>query len=93
MRSDHRKPAPEDEQTEAAILKLLLSLPHPFLRTMPELIRELEADRDDVNRALCDLADYGLVEFVGGRSESLRASPAARRCGRLMGLGAVGPRY
>jgi predicted transcriptional regulator len=74
----------EDEQMEAAILSLLLSLPHPFYRTMPELIRELKADRDDVNRALCSLADYGLLEFQGGRTESLRASLAARSCRRLL---------
>jgi hypothetical protein len=40
---------------------------------MPELIRELKADRDDVNRALCSLAEYGLLEFQGGRAESLGA--------------------
>jgi hypothetical protein len=74
----------EEEQMEAAILSLLLSLPHPFYRTMPELVRELKADRDDVNRALCSLADYGLLEFQGGRAESLRASLAARSCVRLL---------
>ena len=57
-----------DEQMEAAVLALLLELPHPFYRTMPELIRELKADRDAVNRALCSLADYGLLEFQGGRA-------------------------
>ena len=76
--------ADDDEQMEAAVLALLLDLPHPFYRTMPELIRELKADRDAVNRALCALAEYGLVEFQGGRTESLRASLAARSCRRLM---------
>jgi hypothetical protein len=74
----------DDEQMEAAILVLLLDLPHPFYRTMPELIRLLKADRDDVNRALCSLAEYGLLEFQGGRAESLRASLAARSCRRLL---------
>ena len=55
----------DDEQMEAAVLALLLDLPHPFYRTMPELIRELKADRDDVNRALCSLADYGLLGVPG----------------------------
>lgn len=73
-----------DEQMEAAVLSLLLELPHPFYRTMPELIREMEARRDDVNRALCALADYGLVEFKGGRAESLRPTLAARSCRRLL---------
>jgi len=74
----------DEEQMEAAILSLLLSLPHPFYRTMPELIRELKAPRDEVNRALCSLAEYGLVEFRGGPTESLRASLAARSCRRLL---------
>ena len=76
--------AGDDEQMEAAVLALLLNLPHPFYRTMPELIRELRADRGDVNRALCSLAEYGLLEFQGGRTESLRASLAARSCRRLL---------
>lgn len=74
----------DDEQMEAEILSLLLDLPHPFYRTMPELIRLLKADRDDVNRALCSLADYGLLEFQGGPTGSLRASLAARSCWRLL---------
>ncbi|HVW45432.1 MAG TPA: hypothetical protein VHA76_00140 [Solirubrobacterales bacterium] len=76
---------------EAAILSLLLDLPHPFYRTMPELVRLLKAERDDVNRALCSLADYGLLEFQGGRAESLRASLAARSCRRLLGVAAASP--
>lgn len=76
--------AAEDERLEAAILSRLLSNPGVF-RTMPELIRELKARRDDVNRALCALAEYGLVEFKGGRSESLRPTLAARSCRRLLG--------
>jgi predicted transcriptional regulator len=75
-----------DEQMEAAVLALLLDLPDPFYRTMPELIRELKATRDEVNRALCSLAEYGLLEFQGGRTESLRASLAARSCRRLLEL-------
>ena len=78
-----------DEEMEAAVLSLLLDLPHPFFRTMPELIRELKADRDDVNRALCSLAEYGLLEFQGGRTESLRASLAARSAARLFRKGAA----
>ena len=76
--------AGDEEQMEAAVLFLLLELPYPFYRTMPELIRELKAERGDVNRALCSLAEYGLLEFQGGRTESLRASLAARSCGRLL---------
>jgi hypothetical protein len=51
---------------------------------MPELIRETEARRDDVNRALCSLADYGLIEFKGGRTESLRPTLAALSCARSL---------
>jgi DNA-binding GntR family transcriptional regulator len=82
--------APQEERLEAAILSRLLSNPG-VVRTMPELIRELKADRDDVNRALCSLADYGLLEFQGGRAESLRASLAARSCRRLFAATAPRP--
>ena len=51
---------------------------------MPELIRETEATRDDVNRALCSLADYGLLQFKGDKLESLRPTLAARSCRRLL---------
>lgn len=86
MRADPRKKKEKrEEQTEATILSMLLAS-HPVPRTMPELIRVLEKDRDEVNRALCALADYGLVEFEGGRSETLRPSTAARRCVRLLGV-------
>lgn len=72
-----------DERLEADILSRLLANPG-VARTMPEMIRETEARRDDVNRALCSLADYGLLEFKGGRQESLRPTLAARSCRRLL---------
>jgi hypothetical protein len=53
---------------------------------MPELVRDLEAGWDDVNRALCSLAEYGLLEFKGGKLESLRPTMAARSCRRLLGV-------
>ena len=64
--------AKEEEQTEARILSMLLA-PHPVARTMPELVRVLEKDRDAVNRALCALADYGLLEFAGGKTGDAEA--------------------
>jgi predicted transcriptional regulator len=86
MRANPRKArARQEEQTEATILSMLLDS-HPVSRTMPELIRVLEKDRDEVNRALCALADYGLVEFEGGASETLRPSSAARRCVLLLAV-------
>lgn|GEM_PF-7044169 len=72
-----------EEATEATILSVLLDS-HPVARTMPELVRVLEKDRDEVNRALCALADYGLLEFEGGRTETLRPTLAARSCRRLL---------
>jgi hypothetical protein len=72
--------AREDERLEADILRRLLVNPG-LARTMPELIRETEASRHDVNRALCSLADYGLVEF---KLKSLRPTLAARSCARLI---------
>ena len=75
--------AAQDERLEATILTHLLANPG-LARTMPELIRETEASRDDVNRALCSLADYGLLEFKGNKLESLRPTLAARSCGRLL---------
>jgi predicted transcriptional regulator len=88
MRAGPRKKREQqEEKTESTILSMLLDS-HPVARTMPELIRVLEKDRDEINRALCALADYGLVEFEGGASETLRPSPAARRCVRLLRAGA-----
>ena len=75
--------AADDERLEAAILIRLLANPG-LARTMPELIRETEATRDDVNRALCSLADYGLLEFKGDKLESLRPTLAARSANRLL---------
>jgi hypothetical protein len=77
--------ATEDQRLEATILRHLLANPG-LARTMPELIRETEARRDDVNRALCSLADYGLLEFKGGRQESLRPTLAARSAFRLLNV-------
>jgi predicted transcriptional regulator len=71
-----------DERIEARVLTMLLDS-HPGARTMPELVREI-GDRDAVNRALCSLADYGLLEFEGGKTETLRPSLAARSCRRLL---------
>ncbi len=66
----------------------MLLASHPVTRTMPELVRQLEQDRDDVNRALCSLADYGLLEFEGGTTGTLRPTLAARSCRRLVGVAA-----
>jgi predicted transcriptional regulator len=75
-----------DERIEARVLTMLLDS-HPGARTMPELTREI-GDRDAVNRALCSLADYGLLEFEGGKTETLRPTLAARSCRRLLAVGA-----
>jgi hypothetical protein len=84
MKADPRKSrALREEATEATILSMLLDS-HPVARTMPELVRVLEVERDEVNRALCALADYGLLDFEGGRSETLRPTLAARSCRRLL---------
>ena len=80
--------AAQDERLEADILRRLLQNPG-LARTMPELIRETEASRDDVNRALCSLADYGLLEFKGDKLESLRPTLAARSCRRLLAVAAM----
>lgn len=77
--------AAEDERLEADILRRLLANPG-LARTMPEMIRETGARRDDVNRALCSLADYGLLELKGDKLESLRPTLAARICLRLLGV-------
>ena len=77
--------AAQDEKLEAAILIYLLANPG-LARTMPEMIRETEARRDDVNRALFALAEYGLLDFEGGKTETLRPTLAARSCRRLLGL-------
>ena len=88
MRVDPRKArAKEEEATEATILSMLLAS-HPVARTMPELVRESGRDRDAVNRALCTLADYGLLAFEGGKAESLKPSLAARSCRRLLDVDA-----
>jgi predicted transcriptional regulator len=79
--------AAQEEQTEATILRMLLDS-HPVARTMPELVRVLDQDRDEINRALCSLADYGLLDFEGGKSETLRPSVAARSYRRLIGVAA-----
>lgn len=73
----------EEEWLEGNILRRLLINPG-LARTMPELIRETEARRDDVNRAICSLHDYGLLEFKGGALESLRPTLAARSAARLL---------
>jgi predicted transcriptional regulator len=72
-----------DERIEAKVLTMMLDS-YPGSRTMPELVRVLGADRDQINRALCALADYGLLEFEGGKTETLRPTLAARSCQRLL---------
>jgi predicted transcriptional regulator len=70
MRADHRKlRAKEEERTEAILSMLPAS--HP-VRTMPELARKLEEDRDTVNRAFCSLADYG---YWSSRRKTKRPAP------------------
>ncbi len=69
--------AREEEAVERAILALILA-GFPMLRTFPELAREI-GDRDAAERALCALADCGLVQF-NGVSESIQPTLAARRC-------------
>lgn len=82
MQADpRRKRARGDEAIERAILAMLLAS-HPVARTTPELVRAF-GDKDAVTRALCALAEYGLLEFHGGVSETLRPSLAARSCYRL----------
>jgi predicted transcriptional regulator len=75
----------QEEKRKATILSLLLDS-HPVARTLPELVRVLDSGRDPVNRALCSLADHGLVDFEGGKTETIRPSLAARRCRRLFSL-------
>jgi hypothetical protein len=72
---------PGHEATERAILALLLAS-DPMSLTIPEMAREF-GDRDLVMRAACSLADFGLLEFRGGKAESLRPTDAARRCHKL----------
>jgi predicted transcriptional regulator len=84
MRADPRRSRERrEETTQATILSMLLDS-HPVARTMPELVRVLDMERDEINRALCALADYGLLDFEGGKSETLRPSLAARSCRRLI---------
>jgi predicted transcriptional regulator len=71
-----------DERIQAKVLTMLLES-YPGARTLPELTREI-GDRDAVNRALCALAEYGLLEFEGGKTETLRPTLAARSCVRLL---------
>jgi predicted transcriptional regulator len=78
-----------DERIEARVLTMLLDS-YPGARTLPELAREL-GDRDAVNRALCSLADYGLLEFEGGKTETLRPTLSARSCRRLLVVAGRGP--
>ena len=80
----NRKPVPTtgDEQTERAILAIILAS-DPMALTIPELTREFGGDKDKVIQAICGLADYGLLEFKGAPAESLRPTAASRRCHRL----------
>ena len=73
-----------DERIEARVLTMMLDS-YPAARTLPELAREI-GDRDAVNRALFALAEYGLLEFEGGKTETLRPTLAARSCRRLLGV-------
>jgi predicted transcriptional regulator len=70
-----------DEEALRAILALILGS-DPMARTVPELAREI-GDRDRVERAVRNLAEYGLLEIQGGKARTLRPSTAARRCHRL----------
>jgi hypothetical protein len=71
-----------EERIEARVLTMILDS-YPAARTLPELSREL-GDRGAVNKALCSLAEYGLLQFEGPSRETLRPTLAARRCGRLL---------
>jgi hypothetical protein len=51
---------------------------------MPEMIRETEAWRDDVNNALSSPAECGLLELQKRHPESLRGSLAALSCRWLL---------
>ena len=82
MQDDPRRATEEEEATERTILALIARRP-PVPRTRPELERELGKGRDAGVQALCALADYGLLEFEGGKTETLRPSLAARSCHRL----------
>jgi hypothetical protein len=57
---------------------------------MPEMIRETEERRDDGNRALCPLADYGPLEFKGAKLESLSPTVGPRTFLRLAKVAADG---
>ncbi len=74
----------EEEKVERAILAHVFAA-QPHCRTFLELAREF-GDREEVMKALCSLADYGLVQFNGGVSESIQPTLAARRCHRLESL-------
>jgi hypothetical protein len=70
-----------DEEAQRAILALLLGS-DPMARTIPELAREI-GDRERVEQAVGNLAEYGLLEIQGGKARTLRPSTTARRCHRL----------
>lgn len=76
-----RKRQREDEKAERSIYAHVFAA-QPHARTFPELAREF-GDRDEVMRALCSLADYGIVKFDGGVSESIQPTMTARRCHQL----------
>ena len=63
-------PAEEDAQTQRAVLAVLLA-EHPTQLTFSELARELSChpgeftERDDVERAVRDLAGVGLLHHQG----------------------------
>jgi hypothetical protein len=66
---------------QRAILALLLA-GDPVARTLPELGREI-GDRESVERAVDTLVGYGLVEVIGGASQSLLPTRTARHAHRL----------
>ena len=70
-----------NEIVQRAVLALVLA-GDPMTRTVPELSREI-GDRPAVEQAIHSLILYGLVEFQGGKSKSLRPTRAARRCHKL----------
>jgi predicted transcriptional regulator len=70
-----------DERALRAILALVLGS-DPMARTVPELAREF-GDRERVERAVGNLAEYGLLDIQGGKARTIRPSTAARRCHRL----------
>ncbi len=66
---DHRTPADEDTQAEAAVLTLVLT-EHPTPLTLADIEREIAPDqdfagRDAVARAVRDLSAVGLLHRQG----------------------------